>query len=198
LQLLFSCYVLYQTRGNQIQLYGYAAYGLIVIPYAVMSIINLAANVLVPHYPTLYMVRTSYMTEAELHGGVFEGFVADLANEQDTDEPPGKLSVLRWSVFCLILMVALCAPYVVIGALTGFEVRSSTTSQRGWTMAWLVGGQFYGSLEGAYQWDSDANEHWIERVLPILILSVPAIGGMVTVGQMLRAHGEFSSTVGVS
>jgi len=46
-----------------------------VVPYAVMSIVNLIANMLVPHYPTLYMVRTPTMDQAEEAGGQFEGVV---------------------------------------------------------------------------------------------------------------------------
>jgi hypothetical protein len=38
--------------------YGYAAFGLTVIPYAIMSIINLTANLLTPEYPTLFMVQS--------------------------------------------------------------------------------------------------------------------------------------------
>ena len=50
-QLLFSCFTLYHTRGNQVQLYGYAAFGFTVVPYAVMSLVNLVANLMSPHYP---------------------------------------------------------------------------------------------------------------------------------------------------
>lgn len=43
-QALFAISTLYQTWGDQIKLYGYAALGLTAIPYAFMSIANLIGN----------------------------------------------------------------------------------------------------------------------------------------------------------
>lgn len=53
-QLLFASFTLYRTRGNQIDQYGYAAFGLTVIPYAIMSLNNLSANILTPDYPSIW------------------------------------------------------------------------------------------------------------------------------------------------
>lgn len=64
-QLLFASSSLYRTRGSQIEQYGYSAYGLSVIPYILMSIINLTANIITPHYPLLYIVRSDVLAEAE-------------------------------------------------------------------------------------------------------------------------------------
>ena len=76
IQLLFACVTLYRTRGDQATLYGYAAYGLSVIPYAIMSLINLSAHIVAPDYPALYMVRSEVMDEAEARGGhKFDGTV---------------------------------------------------------------------------------------------------------------------------
>jgi hypothetical protein len=63
-QVGFACFTLYRTRSNQIEEYGYAAFGLTVIPYALMSILNLIANLLTPEYPTLFMVHSDYMDMA--------------------------------------------------------------------------------------------------------------------------------------
>jgi hypothetical protein len=60
-QLGFACFTLYRTRSNQIEQYEYAAFGLTVIPYAVMSLINLTANLLTPEYPTLFLVHSDHM-----------------------------------------------------------------------------------------------------------------------------------------
>lgn len=43
IQLGFSTYTLYRTRGDQIDKFGYASFGLTTIPYAYMSLVNLFA-----------------------------------------------------------------------------------------------------------------------------------------------------------
>jgi hypothetical protein len=44
-----------------------------------MSLVNLVANILCPHYPTLYMVRNSVMDEAEQRLGMrLEGTVGQV------------------------------------------------------------------------------------------------------------------------
>jgi hypothetical protein len=55
--------------------YGYGAFGLTVIPYAVMSIVNLIGNAACPEYPKLYMIQSQVMNEAERRGGRFSGTV---------------------------------------------------------------------------------------------------------------------------
>ena len=62
-QVGFACYTLYRTRSDQTRKYGYAAFGLTVIPYAVMSVINLIANLLSPEYPTMFMVHSDVLEE---------------------------------------------------------------------------------------------------------------------------------------
>jgi len=49
-QMISSVITLYRTRGNQIEQFGYTAYGLSVIPYALMSLVNLLANMVTPDY----------------------------------------------------------------------------------------------------------------------------------------------------
>jgi hypothetical protein len=52
-QALFTSITLYRSRGDQIDRYGFAAFGLTVAPYAVMSIINLIGSAIVPSYPAM-------------------------------------------------------------------------------------------------------------------------------------------------
>jgi hypothetical protein len=78
LYLLSSVFTLYQTRRLQLEQYGYVAYGFTVVPYAVMTLVNLLANLVTPDYPTLYMIRTAAMDEAERLGGKFIGVVASV------------------------------------------------------------------------------------------------------------------------
>ncbi|CAG5137535.1 uncharacterized protein ALTATR162_LOCUS139 [Alternaria atra] len=71
-QSVYALTTLYRARGDQISQFGYAAFGLTVAPYAVMSITNLIGNLCRPEYPSLYMVESSIMDEARKRGGLFE------------------------------------------------------------------------------------------------------------------------------
>jgi hypothetical protein len=57
-QLLFAISTIYRTRGDQLDLYGYAAFGLTVVPYAWMSFINLLGNLMRPQYDTMFVVKS--------------------------------------------------------------------------------------------------------------------------------------------
>ena len=75
-QALYASATLYETRGDQIERYGYTAFGLTVAPYLVMSIINLIGTVLTPDYSTIFMVESEIMEEArQRHGASFRGAV---------------------------------------------------------------------------------------------------------------------------
>ncbi|KAH8585885.1 hypothetical protein B0O99DRAFT_705576 [Bisporella sp. PMI_857] len=93
-QVFFASATIYKTRGDQIKRYGYAAFGLTVLPYIIMSIVNLVGNLLTPDFPTMYLVRSPEMAEAEhpTRGGWFDrviGFVdverSPIAEAQDED-----------------------------------------------------------------------------------------------------------------
>jgi hypothetical protein len=55
-QALFAATTLYNSKGHQIDRFGYAAFGLTVVPYALMSIVNLIANLVCPEYPAMYLI----------------------------------------------------------------------------------------------------------------------------------------------
>ena len=74
-QTVWASFTLWRTRGNQIDVYGYAAFGLTVAPYLVMSLVNLISTVLTPDYSVVYLVRTDIMEEAERREGRFDGVV---------------------------------------------------------------------------------------------------------------------------
>ncbi|KAI0885161.1 uncharacterized protein GGS22DRAFT_139616 [Annulohypoxylon maeteangense] len=78
LQTLYASFTLYRTRGDQLTQYGYAAFGLTVTPYLVMSIINLIGNLVTPEYAALYMVRSDVMKEARGRGAVIDGEVGEI------------------------------------------------------------------------------------------------------------------------
>ena len=86
-QVIFSSITIYRTSGDQIEKYGYAAYGLSVYPYALMSLANLIKLAICGRYPFLYVLRTATLVEAEKNGGVFEGAVGNLeVNRRKSDE----------------------------------------------------------------------------------------------------------------
>ena len=86
LQSLYASFTLYRTNGGQVNRYGFAAPGLTVLPYAIMSALNIMANLIAPHYPTLYLVRSEVMEEAERRTGLpFQYAVGKVVNESDTN-----------------------------------------------------------------------------------------------------------------
>jgi hypothetical protein len=76
-------FTLYRARGNQIERFGYAAFGLTVAPYAVVSVLNLLGSGLCPEFAALYMVESLIMKEAAKRGKkeVFTGTVGVLDEE---------------------------------------------------------------------------------------------------------------------
>lgn len=203
IQLVFACITLYRTRGAQIDKYGYAAFGLTVVQYAVMSLVNLIANVVTPDYPALYMIRDRIMEEAERKGGIFIGTVASLIPSErgsigsianaDYSRTPSYKSLLRYGTM-LIGVLALVAPYAIIGGLTQFKSADSTKAQRGWTMAWLVVGQVYGlwisfSIRNQLAYVVEPKSVWLGCNIFVLLIGAAAIGGLVVVGQMMTAYG---------
>ena len=63
-QILFACFTLYFTPSDQIPRWGYAAYGLSVFPYALMSLMNVLCAGFVGSYPCGQLLRTHILEEA--------------------------------------------------------------------------------------------------------------------------------------
>ena len=86
-QTLYASFTLYNARGDQVQHYGYTAFGLTVVPYILMSIINLASILLTPDYPTMYLVESEAMQEAKKRQGAkFQGVVGRIRTTRTSDE----------------------------------------------------------------------------------------------------------------
>lgn len=66
-QLFSSSITLYRTRGSQLDQYGYAAFGLSVFPYLLMSLVNLCCAIILGEYPYLYPLWTPILEEARQH-----------------------------------------------------------------------------------------------------------------------------------
>jgi len=76
LQILYASFTLYRTRGDQIDKYGYAAFGLTVAPYLIMSILNLVSSMLTADYASVFLVDSDIMQEAARRKRArFEGMV---------------------------------------------------------------------------------------------------------------------------
>ncbi|KAI1745716.1 hypothetical protein F4680DRAFT_403065 [Xylaria scruposa] len=67
-QIVYSSYQLAVISADQFDRYGYSAFSITTIPYIVMSFINLIGNLLTPTYPSLYIVKTFVLEEAESRG----------------------------------------------------------------------------------------------------------------------------------
>ncbi|KAK7181725.1 hypothetical protein DPSP01_008630 [Paraphaeosphaeria sporulosa] len=86
-QALLAIQTLYQTRGDQLEKLGYAAFGLTVAPYAVMSLVNLLGSLARPDYDAVYMVGSPIMAEERRRKGLdgyYDGVVGEVF-EADTD-----------------------------------------------------------------------------------------------------------------
>jgi hypothetical protein len=80
-QLLYAAFTLFRSSGGQITEYGYAAFGLTVTPYALMSLINLIGGLVTPSYPAgaaLYLISSSVMGEAKVWDSIFDGVIGTL------------------------------------------------------------------------------------------------------------------------
>lgn len=55
-QAMYGSFELYQASERQLPKFGYAAYSLSVIPYVLMSLLNLLAAVCEPQYPSMFLV----------------------------------------------------------------------------------------------------------------------------------------------
>ena len=86
-QTLYASATLYRVRGDQIQRYGFAAFGLTVAPYLVMSIVNLISTLLTPEYSAMYLVSSEAMKEAQRReGSRFEGVVGSIGGDRTSHE----------------------------------------------------------------------------------------------------------------
>ena len=74
-QLYSAIQVIWEAKDSE---YGYAAYQLTLIPYALMSFLNIVNSLLTPTYPMLYMIESETMKEARSKGGIFEGTIGKL------------------------------------------------------------------------------------------------------------------------
>ena len=92
-QILFSltqtvsgAYALYRARGSQIERYGYAAFGLTVLPFILMSLINFLGSLLTSEYETIFLIYSSLMDEMINRGGISDGVVGSIHAPVEEEE----------------------------------------------------------------------------------------------------------------
>ncbi|KAM3069621.1 hypothetical protein ACMFMF_008834 [Clarireedia jacksonii] len=85
-QTCIGSYTLYKSRGAQLDIYGYAAFGLTVIPYVTASIINLLASLVSRQYDDVFLIHSEIMDEAIARGGWVDGVVGTVDRMDDDDE----------------------------------------------------------------------------------------------------------------
>ena len=160
-QVIFASITIYRARGDQIEKYGYAAYGFSVYPYLLMSVANLIKLLVCGRYPYAYVLRTATLVEAEGKGGVFEGAVGNPREDDKVDNSQGGDSMglsdppfwikctsfpwLRppgdyrgyWQIIpiigSLIFYIAIISQPLFVFLLSGFNVRRNTRGQKGLT-----------------------------------------------------------------
>ncbi|KAJ7907871.1 hypothetical protein B0H13DRAFT_1618046 [Mycena leptocephala] len=120
-------YTLYQARGDQVSRYGYAAFGLTVLPYAVMSTINLIGAFFAPTFDGLYLVQSDTLLEASGRAGANFVRVVGTLLPADATHPvfpvSGKMySTGLWNPTGTLI----CPTYDV-----GLNISACTVSRRG-------------------------------------------------------------------
>lgn len=200
-QTLIGAMTLYKAQGNQISQYGFTAFGLSVVPYAFMLLVNIITALVTPEYSCMYLIHTPDMDDAVKDGGRFGETFASVDVEAVQEPIPSFTDEfnLKYGLFLVLLVLA---PLAIVGALSKFQVGSSSSSQRGWMLSWLVVGSAC-SLWMAFIAKSTKGMTYYWRPLSLrdkavavaflcittLPLWVPAIGGMVTVGLMIQEYG---------
>jgi hypothetical protein len=192
-QTAFAIASIYRARSDQIERFGYAAFGLTVVPFGFMSIMNILGNCFQPEYPSMFLIRTPMMQEAERNGCYFE-------NELDVEISRGgsptnvlnawrhrlNVQAFRGGVLAVIVLLP------IIGGLSGFRGGQSTSIERGFTMAWLAVSLAFGPYMRLTQLalsDGPFTDRWGGLFSYLVMCGAPGIGGMVVVGKMIQKFG---------
>jgi len=183
IQSVWATVTLYRARGNQIDTFGYAAFGLTVAPYAFMSVVNIFANLVMPEYPAMFIVHTPDLDEAVDQGGQVEGVVAEVdMAELRVWKRLGKVND-GW-LYKVTALLCLFMPLAIIGGLSRFTPGTSTTMQRGFIMSWYIVSIAFGVIP---HWQGrESHQAWLAM---FWLFAAPAVGGMVVVGKEISEYG---------
>lgn len=99
-QMLYALWQLVKYSSDHPHQLQYSAVILTTIPYLIMSFINLSGNILTPTYPSLYLVKTFVMDEAQNRGDTIQGWVGeiDLLTRGDSQSETLELLLVKRSI----------------------------------------------------------------------------------------------------
>ena len=202
-QTVFTIATLYQTRGDQIARYGYAAFGLTVAPYAVMASINFLAHFIYPTFPEMYLVRSSGMLMALQEGATFDGVTGELDESSETRRVPLTPRIVKMIMTTSVTVAFAAISIAIVGSVSSFQEGLSTTAQRVWTMTWLASGtvlapflELLFEFAVATTWSVNKGQNcgklicsYMSLLLIVAFCIAPAVGGFIVVGHMIQSYG---------
>lgn len=105
--------------------------------------------------------------------------------------PPNHIQSVTSTLLVLAaIVVGVLAPILIIYQLSRFHHGRSSKVQRVWVTTWLAFGWYIGLMFGSIKLNFMEQRTAIELVVMRVVYSVPAIGGMVVVGQMIKEYGD--------
>lgn len=172
MQLLFASVTLYRAKGNQIEVYGYAAFGLTVIPYAWMSFLNLCGSVLRPEYPSRFLVESRSLDELrkeietedkedefyvrETVGRLHHDTEVKINDESTGHRPLGKLLLLIISCLGVSIIVGLVPVVAIFWIYLSYGAPETVNDHQDvWIALWIVfgfAGSFFLLLQRGHVW----------------------------------------------
>jgi hypothetical protein len=214
LQLAFAITTLYRTRGDQITMYGYTAFGLTVAQYAWMSLLNLIGSLVCPSYPSIFVVESQTLKDlrakieaaGETANYPLSGTIGELTGPAEEKILQKNYDIGMTSGGTFVAAVGGgpylgAVPVAIIGGLSKFSLGGSALYQRVWIMMWLVFGFFIGPFVSVV-FDMGLNYFSMypvqvgDMIITIYVVVVgfgsyaaPAIGGFVVVSQMILDYG---------
>ena len=149
-QIIAGGLTVYQASKAQFAAFGFTQSSLTVIPYVLMSLTNLVANITCPNYSTLYLVETSLLKEARGLGGVAHGTVGYVS--EWIGRPPHTAERVFKKALYLVGVGLVALPFVLIGYWTKFQPGpESTSEEKGWIWSWLITSIVFGVPVGYLQ-----------------------------------------------
>lgn len=79
-QIVYGSFQLYEASKRQLPKFGYASYSLTVVPYMLMSLINLLATLCEPQYPSMFLVLYGGSELPPADHGVLPGALASIVS----------------------------------------------------------------------------------------------------------------------
>ena len=179
-QIIAGGLTVYQASKAQFAAFGFTQSSLTVIPYVLMSLTNLAANITCPNYATLYLVETDLLEEARGLGGAAYGAVGHVSEWSGRRPHPAERIFKKALYLIGIGLVAL--PFILIGYWTKFQPGpESTAEEKGWIWSWLITSIVFGVPVGYSR--KDTYSHSLKSLQDIL----RAFWGVIRGGD-LRFH----------